>query len=122
MEPCLLAQPLNFTGADMFYDPHGDQARAESKALNEQQNDAVAGLKLFFRLLTLPLWLPFSLWLKQRQKRKMAAFAEALRQKGINEHRQLALEWIAAHPEEYPWGEYDPRLPKLQESFRKILN
>jgi hypothetical protein len=52
----------------------------------------------------------------------MADFAEALMRKGINEHRQIALEWISAHPEEYPWGEYDPRLSKLQESFRKILN
>jgi hypothetical protein len=106
----------------MFYDPHGDQARAESKALIEQQTDAVAGLKLFFRLLTIPLWLPVSLWRNQRRKRKMADFAEDLMRKGIIEHRQIALEWIAAHPEEYPWGAYDPRLPKLQESFRKMLN
>jgi hypothetical protein len=106
----------------MFYDPHGDQARAESKALAKQQSEAVGVLKPFFRVLTFPLRLPFSLWLNQRWKRKMVAFAEAFMEKGVNEHRQIALEWIAAHPEEYPWGEYDPRLPKLQESFRKILN
>ncbi len=35
--------------------------------------------------------------------------------------KEIALEWIKNHPEEYVLGEYDPKLPKLQRTFNKIL-
>ena len=51
----------------------------------------------------------------------MAEFAEALAANQIIGHKEIALKWIAAHPDEYKWGEYDPSFPSLEARFRRIL-
>lgn len=99
--------------------------RGDVKAAARIQAEEIQWLRSFFRifsrLLIFPIWLAVVLWLKQRRKRQMVEFTRALTVKGITGPRELALEWIATHPDQYPWGEYDPTLPKLQETFRKIL-
>lgn len=81
-----------------------------------------AGVYRFLgRILSLPIWLPFWLWRRQRRRREMAEFAEALAANQIIGHKEIALKWIAAHPDEYKWGEYDPSFPSLEARFRRIL-
>ena len=36
--------------------------------------------------------------------------------------RQLALEWVGLHPRDFIFGEYDPKVAKLQRTFEKILS
>jgi len=106
-------------------DPVDHLARGDVKAAARIQAEELQWVKsflgIFSRLLIFPIWLAVVLWLKQRRKRKMVEFTRAVTVKGITGPRAIALEWIAAHPDQYPWGEYDPTLPKLQETFRKIL-
>ena len=34
---------------------------------------------------------------------------------------EITLEWIEDHPADYAFGMYDPKVPKLQRAFKKIL-
>ncbi len=36
--------------------------------------------------------------------------------------RQLALEWVGLHPEDFIFGEHDPKIAKLQSTFEKTLS
>ena len=81
--------------------------------------------KFVFRLITLPIWLPFSGWRTIRRRRQMAAFAEAgKRNRFVSDRlaKEVTLDWVKAHPDDYVLGEYDPRVPKLQRTFSKLLS
>ncbi len=82
------------------------------------------GSELLFRLLFFPIWLPYKGWKTLRQRRQMAEFAE-MRAKNVmvtdDVVKEIALEWVKDHPKDYFYREHDPKVPKLERTFRKIL-
>ena len=105
----------------MAPDRMGEWAKASNKAnLGGAKFDA--GVYRFLgRILILPIWLPFWLWRRQRRRREMAEFAEALAANQVIGPKEIALKWVEAHPRDYPWGEHTLALPSLEARFRKIL-
>ena len=87
-------------------------------------DDMVSLPKILFRLVTLPIWLPFRGWKIIRRRRQMAEFA-AMRARNVivNDRivREITLDWVKDHPADYILGEYDPKVQKLQRTFGKML-
>ena len=52
------------------HDRWAQMGRAEGRAAHDQLSDTVAVLRLLFKLITLPLWLPVKLWSWYRRKRR----------------------------------------------------
>lgn len=80
--------------------------------------------RLLTRLLLFPIWLPFRFWERRKKQKEMTEFVAAgAGGKLVDDEivRQLALEWVSLHPGDYILGEYDPRIPKLQTLFARIL-
>ena len=76
------------------------------------------------RLLLFPIWLPYWYWSRQKSKSEMREFVIAGTGERVRDDeliRQLALEWVGLHPWDFVLGEYDPKVPKLQSTFEKIL-
>ena len=99
-------------------------AKHSGQAQRDALSDQVAVYKLIFHFLTLPIWAPFYVRRRLKRRREMATFATEFVRGQIRSDQQakeIALEWIKNHPEEYVLGEYDPKLPKLQRTFNKIL-
>ena len=98
--------------------------RSQGMAAHSQLEDNRLLAKLVFRLFILPVWLPYKGWKIIKRRRQMAEFAMArarnvfVTDSVVNE---IALAWIEDHPADYALGEYDPKLPKLQRAFKKIL-
>jgi hypothetical protein len=86
--------------------------------------DWVAVLKFLFRFVTLPVWLPYRVWMIVRRRRQMAEFV-AIRGRyviiGDRAVREITLEWVKDHPADFILGEYDPGVPKLQHKIGKLL-
>ncbi len=57
--------------------------RLANRGMEEQQHDFVLAVKLFFKLVTAPLWLPFWLWAKYRKRKKAKAEASAGSPQGL---------------------------------------
>lgn len=102
-------------------DPFGDYGRLEGKAAHDQLSDNITFLKVLLGIAILPVWLP--LWLHRRQARRseMIEFSQSIAVRGARDYREIGLRWVLAHPDEYVLGQYDPRLPKIQSQFRKII-
>ena len=99
--------------------------RALSQSAHSEMDDMVALPRLLFRLVTLPIWLPYRGWKSIQRRRQKAEFAMARAQNVfVNDDvvRKITLEWVENHPADYPLGEYDPKVRKLQRSFKKILD
>ena len=102
-------------------DRMGEWAKASNKANLDGAKFDAGVYRLLGRILTLPIWLPFWLWGRQKRKREMAEFAEALAANRITGPKEIALKWVEAHPRDYPWGEYSLALPPLEAEFQRIL-
>jgi len=100
--------------------------QSQGMAARSQLADQAILAKLFFRLIFLPIWLPFRVWSMIKRKRQINAFviarAENVAVITDEVEREITVEWVEAHPADYPLGEYDPKVMKLQRSFKKILN
>ena len=106
----------------MSYDPFGEGGRAYGRAQRDGLSDQVALFKLLLRVPLLPIWLPIFLWKRHRRNQDMAAFADQRVREGNSKPDQIALKWVEERPKEYILGEYDPAVPKLTKTFRKILD
>jgi len=100
------------------------QGKNEGTIAHGAMDDMVLVPRLIFRLVTLPILLPYRGWKAIRRRRQMAEFA-AMRARnlimGDRAVREITLEWVKDHPDEYILGEYDPGVPKLQRAFSKML-
>ncbi len=99
----------------------GELGRLEGRAAQDTLGDQVALVRLIFRIPLLPFRL--LIWARRRakDKREMLAFARARVEFGPPDPKALAVEWLKAHPDEYPFGEYDPRRPRLEAAFSKMV-
>ena len=98
--------------------------RSQGMAAHSQLEDMSMLPKLIFRLVILPCWLPYKGWKIIKRRRQMAEFATARARNVIVNDRvvtEITLEWIEDHPADYAFGMYDPKVPKLQRAFKKIL-
>mgnify|MGYP001347471643 CR=1 FL=1 len=108
----------------------GHDARGFSQGVHDgtlaqgTMEDWVAVLKFLFRFVTLPVWLPYRVWMIVRRRRQMAEFV-AIRGRyviiGDRAVREITLEWVKDHPADFILGEYDPGVPKLQHKIGKLL-
>ena len=104
-----------------MFDFDGRKARAEGRLYSDHARGASDAFVYFFRLLTLPIWFPFYLLGKRKEKRQMAEFAMELSNQGITNYEDVGLRWVLAHPNKYRYAEHDPALPNVQAQFRKML-
>ena len=98
---------------DKIAGPYGKASRSE-------RDDIAFFLKVALKTLTLPLWLPFWLAMRYRTRRRMILLCDHWEERGLS-CREMAVRWAELHPDEYPFGEYDPRVRKLEARFRKLL-
>ena len=95
------------------------------KRLLHDDTELVAkALKLLLRIVILPIWFPLYCWRVLERRREMKEFAaRRARNRIINDEvvRTTALDWVKDHPDDYIFGEYDPRVPKVERTFRKML-
>ena len=80
--------------------------------------------RLLVRPLLLPIWLPYWFWKRRKKKSEMTEFVVAGTSGRLADDesiRQLAFEWVGLHPGDFIFGEYDPKVAKLQSTFEKIL-
>ena len=98
-------------------------ATAFKRLLHDDTEVVAKALKLPLRLLTFPIWFAFYCWRVQKRRREMKEFAAGrARNRIINDEvvRSITLDWVKDHPDDYIFGEYDPRVPKLERTFRKL--
>ena len=75
---------------------------------------------MILKALTLPFWVPFWLIKRHRIRQDMIRMGKHWQERGLS-CREMAVRWAERIPHEYPLGEYDPRVPKLETRFRKLL-
>lgn len=109
----------------MVFDPTGrartELDRSRHRADLDVLHDQRWALRMLCRGLTLAFWLPFWWRAKRRRSREFVQFVLGRRDRGILDARRIALEWASDRPGEFPFGEYDPRLKKLEPRIRAIL-
>ncbi|MCH2315862.1 MAG: hypothetical protein MK524_05585 [SAR202 cluster bacterium] len=101
------------------------QGMNEGRLAQGSMDDWVMALRFFFRLVTLPIWLPYKGWKIIRLRREMAEFAAARGRNliiGDRAVREVTLAWVEDHPHEFVLGEYDPAVTKLQSAFKKLMD
>ena len=99
-------------------------ASAFKRLLHDDTEVVAKVLKVTLRLITFPIWSPFYCWRIRKRQREMKEFAAGrARNRIINDVvvRTTTLDWIRVHPADFPFGEYDPRVPELERSFKKML-
>ena len=100
------------------------RGKSEGVLYTAALDDMVSFPKIMFRLVTLPIWLPYRVWKIIRGRRDMAEFARMrARNVILNDRvvREITLDWVKDHPDDYVLGEYDPKVMKLQRTFGKLL-
>lgn len=105
-------------------DRHAAAGRADGQVARDVVGQQAATARLFFRVITLPFWLPFYLVGIVRQRRAMAMFARVRSEGRLADDtlgREIALAWVAQHPERYPHGQYDRRFNKMERRFARII-
>lgn len=109
----------------MVFDPTGpvrtEADRGMNRAALDVMHDQRLALRMICRGLTLPFWLPFWWRARRRRQREFLQFVSNRRERGILDARRIALEWANDRPGEFPFGEYDPGLKKLEPRIRAIL-
>ena len=108
---------------DPRFDWRFEMGHQEGLALTRMLKD-VEVFRFFFRIATLPVWLPFHLYGVVRQRHEMARFAKTrLKNRLVKDTviNEMAVDWAKYNPGRYPLGEYDPGVRKLQRTFKKIL-
>ena len=103
----------------------GELGRIEGKAAHDILSDQVAAVRILFRLLLFPFWLPFYLIRVQRRRREMIAFAlkqtrNRVPSEGLAE--EVSIAWVKMKSDRYPLGGYDPRLVKVRRTFQSVLD
>lgn len=96
----------------------------QGKVALDAHADQMRTFRLIFRLLFLPLWLPYVLWKLRRRNREMIAFAARHSWKTINSVElveEITLSWVKEHSRDYFYQEHDPKVPRLRRKFGKIL-
>ena len=101
-------------------DPFGEGGRLYGRSLDSQFRDTVSIYSLIAKGLTLPFWLPFRIIGFYRTRKKMTMAGQHWRERGLS-YREMAVRWAERFPQEYPLGEYDPSVMKLEVRFRKLL-
>ncbi len=99
-------------------------ANAFKRLLHDDTEVVAKALKLLFRIVILPIWFPLYCWRVLERRREMTEFAAGrARNRIINDKvvSTTTLDWVKDHPDDYIFGEYDPRVPKLELTFRKML-
>lgn len=102
-------------------DPFGEGGRLYGRALDTQFGDTVSVTKFVLKVLTLPFWLPFWLLKHYRIRREMIRMGQHWQERRLS-HREMAVRWAERFPQEYPLGEYDPDVKKLETRFRKLMD
>lgn len=106
-------------------DWRAELGRHEGKAAHEALSDQITVFRVIFRIILSPIWLPIWFWKVEKRRRMMREFAMAhVNNRAIDDDliHEIVLEWVAAHPDRYPLGEYDVRLHRLHRTFYSILN
>ena len=105
----------------MSKQPHHDRRseldRHWARVTHEVFGDQMSLFILLLRVITLPLWLPFYLLKVIRRRRELRIFVSGkARNRLVNESliHEIALAWVEEHPQEYPYGEYDPGFRKFR--------
>ncbi len=103
----------------------GELGRMEGKAAQDTLSDQVIAVRILFRLLLIPFWLPFYLLGVHRRRKEMIAFAlqharNRVTSEGLAE--EISIAWVKMKPDRYPLAEHDPRLPKVRRTFQSILD
>lgn len=103
----------------------GELGRMEGKAAHDTLSDQVSAVRILFRLLLIPFWLPFYLMRVQRRRKEMIAFAlehsrNRVSSDGLAE--EISIAWVKMKSDRYPLAEYDPRFPKVRRTFQSILD
>lgn len=101
-------------------DPFGEVGRMQNRALDSQRGDSMLVFGAILKALALPFWLPFWLIKRYRIRREMIRLGQDWRKHGLS-YREIAVRWAEQFPHEYPLGEYDPGVRKLEARFRKLL-
>ena len=101
-------------------DPFGEVGRMQNRALQSHRGDSALVFRAILKALTLPFWLPFWILKRYRIRREMIAMGRRWQGHGLS-YREMAVRWAERFPQEYPLGEYDPGMSKLEARFRKLL-
>ncbi len=105
-------------------DWRSELGRHEARAAHEVFSDQMSLFRLLLRVITLPFWLPFYLLKVIRRRRELRTFvSEKVRNRLVNESlsREIAIAWVGEHPQEYPYGEYDPGFRKLHLNVKGMI-
>ena len=98
-------------------------ATAFKRLLHDDTELVAKALKLFLRIVILPIWFPLYCWRALERRHEMKEFAAGrARNRIINDEviRAITLDWVYDHPGDYLFGEHDHRVPKLERTFRKL--
>ena len=101
-------------------DPFGEVGRMQNRALGSHRGDSKLVFGALLKALTLPFWLLFWILKRYRIRREMIAIGRHWQGHGLS-YREMAVRWAERFPQEYPLGEYDPGMSKLDARFRKLL-
>ena len=94
--------------------------RAEAGAARQYANPQAGAAKLLLKLITLPLWLPFSLARGVKERREIRAFIiQQAPERPINNAliKDLTVAWAERNPQRYPHGRYDRKFDRLKTRF-----
>ena len=86
------------------------------RALDSHFSDSMFVFRMILKALTLPFWLIK----RHRIRQDMIRMGKHWQKRGLS-CREMAVRWAERIPHEYPLGEYDPRVPKLETRFRNFL-
>lgn len=106
------------------WDWRAELGKHEARAAHEAFDDQVSLFRLVGKLLALPVRIPLYLRKVSLRRREMLRFAQEQSMDRIMSDeltREVSLQWVESHPEQYPLGEYDPRLPRLQRTFQTMM-
>lgn len=101
-------------------DPFGEVGRMQNRGLGSHRGDSKLVFGALLKALTLPLWLPFWLLKRFRIRKEMIRMGGHWQEHGLS-CREMAVRWAERFPQEYPLGEYDPKVRELEARFGKLL-
>jgi len=112
----------------MSHDPRNDWryelATHEGLAAHAALSDQTDAFRLLLRLPFLILMIPFYLLRTLKRRREMREFViERAWNRAVTDDmiKEIAIEWTQLHSDRYPLEQYDPKLPKLTQTFKKTL-
>jgi hypothetical protein len=106
------------------WDWRAELGRHEGRAANEAFDDQMSVIRFVGKLLWLPISLPLYLVRVVRRRNQMLQFVrERSLDRNVSDEfvAEITLLWVEAHPHQYPLGEYDPRIRRLQRTFGAMM-